>query len=351
MEVNRRDFMKVSGAGVVGLSLLQLGVNVKPVRAYVQTLKIEGSKEVISICPFCSCGATPWSTSRTARSSTSRATRTTPSAAAACAPRARPCAPCTSARSGCTKPLYRAPGSAKWEEKDWDWMLDRIARRVKDQRDKDFVSEKRVRTGGQPPGKRVLPGHLPDVQRRVRRGAPVPAQPGHRPHRPPGPGLTQPHRTGSGRVGWTRRNDQSLDRSANADAVLIMGSNCRRTPSHLLPLGDQGQGKGRRGHPRGPQILAHLGPQHLPRAPALRHGHRLPGRHDQVHPGQQEVLRRLRARTTPTPPSSWARSTPSRTACSPVSTRQDRKYDKTWAFEKDDQGLLRNDKTLHDPAA
>ncbi len=37
------------------------------------------------------------------------------------------------------KPRYRAPGSDKWEEKDWDFVLDRIARRVKDVRDKDFV--------------------------------------------------------------------------------------------------------------------------------------------------------------------------------------------------------------------
>ena len=34
-----------------------------------------------------------------------------------------------------TKPLYRAPGSDQWEEKDWDEILDMIARRVKDTRD------------------------------------------------------------------------------------------------------------------------------------------------------------------------------------------------------------------------
>ena len=33
---------------------------------------------------------------------------------------------------------YRAPGSDKWEEKDWDWMLDKIAHKIKDTRDKDF---------------------------------------------------------------------------------------------------------------------------------------------------------------------------------------------------------------------
>jgi formate dehydrogenase major subunit len=34
-----------------------------------------------------------------------------------------------------TKPLYRAPGATEWVEKDWEWMLDTIARRVKDTRD------------------------------------------------------------------------------------------------------------------------------------------------------------------------------------------------------------------------
>lgn len=37
------------------------------------------------------------------------------------------------------KPLYRAPGALDWEEKDWDFVLGRIARRVKDTRDKDYV--------------------------------------------------------------------------------------------------------------------------------------------------------------------------------------------------------------------
>ena len=37
------------------------------------------------------------------------------------------------------KPLYRAPHGDTWEEKDWDWTLDQIARRVKDARDKDMI--------------------------------------------------------------------------------------------------------------------------------------------------------------------------------------------------------------------
>ena len=36
------------------------------------------------------------------------------------------------------KVLYRGPGGAAWEEKSWDWALERIAARVKETRDKTF---------------------------------------------------------------------------------------------------------------------------------------------------------------------------------------------------------------------
>lgn len=40
-----------------------------------------------------------------------------------------------------TRPLYRAPGSTRWEEKSWDWALPEIARRVKKNRDASFVEQ------------------------------------------------------------------------------------------------------------------------------------------------------------------------------------------------------------------
>ena len=36
------------------------------------------------------------------------------------------------------KVLYRAPRGSKWEEKSWDWALERIAARVKETRDKSI---------------------------------------------------------------------------------------------------------------------------------------------------------------------------------------------------------------------
>ena len=37
-----------------------------------------------------------------------------------------------------TKPLYRAPGAAEWTAISWDEALDKMARRIKDARDKGF---------------------------------------------------------------------------------------------------------------------------------------------------------------------------------------------------------------------
>jgi formate dehydrogenase major subunit len=38
-------------------------------------------------------------------------------------------------------PEYRAPGSNEWKRVSWDWALDRIARLMKDDRDKNFVEK------------------------------------------------------------------------------------------------------------------------------------------------------------------------------------------------------------------
>ena len=47
------------------------------------------------------------------------------------------------------KPLYRAPGSEKWEEKEWDWMLDEIAKRIKETRDASFIHKEKIDDGSE----------------------------------------------------------------------------------------------------------------------------------------------------------------------------------------------------------
>jgi formate dehydrogenase major subunit len=38
-----------------------------------------------------------------------------------------------------TRVMYRAPGARAWEAKPWDWAIDRIARLVKDARDRTLI--------------------------------------------------------------------------------------------------------------------------------------------------------------------------------------------------------------------
>jgi formate dehydrogenase major subunit len=40
------------------------------------------------------------------------------------------------------KALYRAPYADRWEERPFEWVMDRIAQRVKETRDRDFVEQR-----------------------------------------------------------------------------------------------------------------------------------------------------------------------------------------------------------------
>ena len=56
MSVSRRGFIKLLGAGTACLGLSRLGLDVRPALAYSTQMKTAGAKEVVSICPYCSCG-------------------------------------------------------------------------------------------------------------------------------------------------------------------------------------------------------------------------------------------------------------------------------------------------------
>jgi formate dehydrogenase major subunit len=136
---SRRGFMKITGAGVAAMSLGQLGFDLKPAYAYAKGLKIEGAKEVISTCAFCSCGCEIIMHVKDGKLVSSEGNPDYPvSEGALCAKGAAYYAMHVSDHR-VLKPRYRAPGADKWEEKDWDWMLDRIAHKIKDTRDKDFI--------------------------------------------------------------------------------------------------------------------------------------------------------------------------------------------------------------------
>ena len=141
MTMTRRTFIKVTGAGLAGLTLGRFGLDLGPVEAYAAGLKTEGAKEVLSICPFCSCGCNTVFSVKDGKIVSVEGDPDYPiSEGALCAKGAALLSMHVNDHR-LTKPLYRAPGSNDWVEKDWDWTLNRIAQKVKESRDKDFIAK------------------------------------------------------------------------------------------------------------------------------------------------------------------------------------------------------------------
>lgn len=145
MQATRRSFLKGLSAGVLTLSVM--GFDLKAVKAYAYSLKIEGAKEVISVCPFCAVCCQVIAYVRDGKLISTEGDPDYPvNEGALCAKGAALHSIYTHSHGRLLKPLYRAPHSDHWEEKDWDWTLDRIAHLVKETRDKDF---KRTNDQGQ----------------------------------------------------------------------------------------------------------------------------------------------------------------------------------------------------------
>ncbi len=141
MECSRRGFLKLTGVGIVGLTLGQLGLDMKMASAYAAGLKIEGAKESISVCPFCSCGCNFLVHTINDKIVSTEGDPDYPVSEGALCAKGAAMLSMHVGEHRITKPLYRAPYSDKWEEKEWDWMYDQIARRVKDTRDANFTEK------------------------------------------------------------------------------------------------------------------------------------------------------------------------------------------------------------------
>lgn len=146
MNISRRGFMKLAGIGVAGLGMSQLGLDLSPAQAYAAGLKIKGAKEVISICPFCSVSCHFIAHVKDGKIVSTEGDADYPVSEGALCAKGAAMLSMHNSHHRLQKPMYRAPYGTKWEEKSWEWVLDRIAHRVKTTRDEDF---KRFNAKGQ----------------------------------------------------------------------------------------------------------------------------------------------------------------------------------------------------------
>jgi formate dehydrogenase major subunit len=146
MEITRRGFLSLSGAVGSGFVLSGLGIDLRPTRAYAAELnkmnRVKAARQSTTICPYCSCGCgLVCSVDKiTGKIFSIEGDADNPINEGAHCSKGAGLFDLTEANKyRLTKVLYRAPYGTAWEEKDWDFALSRIARLVKDARDKGFV--------------------------------------------------------------------------------------------------------------------------------------------------------------------------------------------------------------------
>jgi formate dehydrogenase major subunit len=166
MKITRRQFLKVTGASATAMVAADLGFDLKPTAAAIRTLRIKNVKGVPTICPYCGsgCGLLIYSERDAAGNfvkllSVEGDPDNPINRGNACAKGSalfnlREIYDETTHKQvpnpkRATKPLYRAPGSEKWEEKDWAWTIDRIAEKIKETRDSSFIHKEKIANGSE----------------------------------------------------------------------------------------------------------------------------------------------------------------------------------------------------------
>lgn len=140
MRTNRRDWLKFSALAGSGLALAELGFNVDDVHAAAKEMKLTGAKEYTTACNFCSCGCGMVCHVKDGQLINLEGDPDhVINEGALCGKGAAMKATHLSDRRLKT-PLYRAPGSDQWQEISWDDALNKLARKMKETRDQNWIA-------------------------------------------------------------------------------------------------------------------------------------------------------------------------------------------------------------------
>ena len=150
MEISRRRFMTAAGAGVAGTTLGALGfADVETAyAAAIRPFKLVLSTETRNTCTYCSvaCGIIMYSRGDLKKGEKAEIFHIEgdadhPTNRGTLCPKGAGLLDVVHAKTRTLYPQFRKAGSDKFERMSWDAALDRIARLMKDDRDKNFVAK------------------------------------------------------------------------------------------------------------------------------------------------------------------------------------------------------------------
>jgi len=150
MNLSRRAFVKLTGAALATSSLDALGFRFsgEALAASVRPFKLTAATEPRNTCTYCSvaCGILIYSLGDRAKNATSDIIHIEgdpdhPVNRGTLCPKGSALLDVVHAPTRLKAPRYRAPGSSGFKEVTWDFALDRIAKLMKDDRDKNFIAK------------------------------------------------------------------------------------------------------------------------------------------------------------------------------------------------------------------
>lgn len=148
MQVNRRQFLKICAAGMGGSSLAVMGFSPAVALAEVREFKLLRTTETRNTCPYCSvsCGLLMYSLGDKAKNSKLSIIHIEgdpdhPVNRGTLCPKGAGLLDFVHSPNRLQFPEYRAAGSNEWKRISWDDAFSRIARLMKEDRDKNFIAK------------------------------------------------------------------------------------------------------------------------------------------------------------------------------------------------------------------
>src|SRR5882757_4205894 len=150
MELSRRSFIKGASAGLAGTTIGALGFGEAETAyaAAIRPFKLTGTTETRNTCTYCSvaCGIIMYSKGNLAKGETAEILHIEgdvdhPTNRGTLCPKGAALLDMVRSETRTKYPMLRKPGSDKFERISWDVALDRIARLMKDDRDKNFIAK------------------------------------------------------------------------------------------------------------------------------------------------------------------------------------------------------------------
>lgn len=149
MQVSRREFIKLSGVVGAGIALSEIGFNVPKIEAATNEFKLKGSKEFTSICTFCSCGCGMICHVKDGKLINLEGDPDHIINEGSLCSKGASMSVVPNSDQRIKTPLYRAPGSDKWQEMSWEQAIEKVASKTKQIRDEYWIEKETDEQGNE----------------------------------------------------------------------------------------------------------------------------------------------------------------------------------------------------------